>query len=231
MANVGTESAGPSEDSDAYSGSAECNEIALGGATKRCADTLLAFAGLLALLPLFSLVCIAIKATTPGPMFYGHKRIGHRGKTFKCWKFRTMVADGDAVLRAHFDQCPDARKEWETSRKLSNDPRVTALGHVLRKYSVDELPQLLNVLQGDMSFVGPRPVVEDELEMYGPFAADYLAARPGITGLWQTSGRSDTSYEFRVALDNRYVREWSFFADIKILLKTIPVVVGARGSY
>ena len=142
-----------------------------------------------------------------------------------------MMTDGDAVLERHFASNPKARLEWAASRKLKDDPRVTALGRVLRVYSVDELPQLINVLRGEMSFVGPRPVVTDELDRYGPSAQAYLAARPGITGLWQTSGRSDTSYENRVELDSQYVSEWSFWMDFMILLRTIPVVLGAKGSY
>lgn len=203
----------------------------LGGRTKRAADAALAAASLITFLPLLALLCLAIKLKSPGPVFYGHERIGLRGKPFRCWKLRTMVCDGEAILEAHFASDPEARREWEETRKLTDDPRVTALGKILRTYSVDELPQLINVLFGDMSFVGPRPVVKDELERYGPYVQAYLSARPGITGLWQTSGRSDTSYEYRVALDDRYGREWSFATDIRILLRTIPVVLGARGSY
>jgi exopolysaccharide production protein ExoY len=204
---------------------------AIGGWSKRVIDSFLAGLAVTALLPLFALLFLAIKFGSPGPVLFGHERIGLRGQTFRCWKLRTMVTDGDAVLQAYLAANPEARIEWEETRKLTNDPRVTALGHVLRKYSVDELPQLINVLRGEMSFVGPRPVVVDELERYGPHAQAYLSARPGITGLWQTSGRSDTSYENRVALDDRYVRDWSFGEDIRILFRTIPVVLGARGSY
>ncbi|MEM7717656.1 MAG: sugar transferase [Pseudomonadota bacterium] len=204
---------------------------ALGGWSKRVVDSIVAAAALVAFLPLFILLCIAIKLSSPGPVLYGHERIGLRGKPFRCWKLRTMVCDGEAVLKAHLASDPNAQREWIETRKLTNDPRVTPLGQVLRTYSVDELPQLINVLFGEMSFVGPRPVVEEELERYGPYARAYLSARPGITGLWQTSGRSDTSYEYRVALDERYVREWSFTADVRILLRTVPVVLGARGSY
>jgi len=203
----------------------------LGGWTKRFADGLLASAAIVLFLPLFLLLFLAIKVSSPGPVLYGHQRIGLRGKPFRCWKLRTMVCDADAVLAAHLAAHPEAKREWDEARKLTHDPRVTPLGQVLRTYSVDELPQLINVLFGEMSFVGPRPVVKDELERYGPYVQAYLSARPGITGLWQTSGRSDTSYDYRVALDDRYVREWSFAADIRILLRTVPVVLGARGSY
>lgn len=204
---------------------------ALGGRSKRLIDSILAGLAVVALLPLFSLLFLAIKLGSPGPVLFGHERVGLRGKKFRCWKLRTMVTNGDAVLQAHLAANPDAAHEWNETRKLTNDPRVTPLGLILRKYSVDELPQLINVLRGEMSFVGPRPVVDDELERYGPHAQAYLSARPGITGLWQTSGRSDTSYENRVALDDRYVRDWSFAEDIRILFRTIPVVLGARGSY
>ncbi len=205
--------------------------LALGGWTKRITDVVLAGVALIALLPLFILLYFAVRASSPGPALYGHERVGLRGNRFRCWKLRTMVTNGDAVLAAHLEANPEARKEWDENRKLTSDPRVTPLGHVLRKYSVDELPQLLNVLRGEMSFVGPRPVVDDELKRYGAQAQSYLSARPGITGLWQTSGRSDTSYETRVAMDDRYYHDWSFAEDIRILFRTIPVVLGARGSY
>ena len=207
------------------------SQSALGGWSKRLVDSVLSGLALAAFLPFFALLCLAVKLSSPGPVLFGHERIGLRGKKFCCWKLRTMVCDGDAVLQAFLEANPEAKREWIETRKLTNDPRVTPLGHVLRKYSVDELPQLINVLRGEMSFVGPRPVVDDELERYGSYAQAYLSARPGITGLWQTSGRSDTSYEYRVALDHRYVRDWSFAEDFRILLRTIPVVFGARGSY
>lgn len=210
---------------------AATDEHVLGGWSKRAMDAILAAVLLLACLPLFVLLCIAIRLTSPGPALYGHERVGLRGKPFRCWKLRTMVCDGDAILKAHLASNPEARREWDETRKLTDDPRVTSLGKVFRTYSVDELPQLINVLFGDMSFVGPRPVVEDELKRYGAYRHAYLSARPGITGLWQTSGRSDTSYDYRVALDDRYVREWSFATDMRILLRTVPVVLGARGSY
>lgn len=204
---------------------------AIGGIAKRILDAMLALLCLIAFLPLLILLAIAIRRSSPGPVLFGHKRVGHHGQSFRCWKFRTMVTNGDALLETHFASNPDARSEWQATRKLKDDPRVTSLGRVLRAYSVDELPQLLNVLLGQMSFVGPRPVVTDELNLYGPSAEAYLAARPGITGLWQTSGRSDTSYEYRVALDSRYVSEWSLWKDCLILLRTIPVVLGTKGSY
>ncbi len=206
------------------------SDTPVGGPAKRVFDAVFALALLLAFAPLLILVALAVKLVSPGPAFYGHTRIGFGGAAFKCWKFRTMVVNGDEVLAQYLDEHPEARAEWEDNRKLRHDPRVTALGEVLRKYSVDELPQLFNVLLGQMSFVGPRPVVRAELKRYGAASASYLATRPGITGLWQTSGRSDTSYEARVALDDRYVSEWSAGLDAVILIKTIPVVLGARGS-
>ncbi len=218
----------PSQDQKAKS---SLPPTALGGWSKRLIDSVLAGIAVIALLPLFALLFLAIKLGSPGPVLFGHERVGLRGKPFRCWKLRTMVTNGDEVLHAYLEANPKAKAEWAETRKLTNDPRVTPLGSVLRKYSVDELPQLINVLRGEMSFVGPRPVVDDELERYGVYAQAYLSARPGITGLWQTSGRSDTSYEHRVAMDDRYVRDWSFSEDIRILFRTIPVVLGARGSY
>jgi exopolysaccharide production protein ExoY len=202
----------------------------VGGGFKRMLDASVALSCIVFFLPLFVMVALIIRMSSPGPVFYGHVRIGHGGRAFRCWKFRTMVVDGDTVLERHLATVPGARAEWEANRKLRDDPRVTRIGQVLRDYSVDELPQLFNVLFGDMSIVGPRPVVQDELDRYGPAAAAYLAARPGITGLWQTSGRSDTSYERRVELDARYVTEWSLWLDCLIMARTVPVVLGARGA-
>lgn len=203
---------------------------ALGGILKRSLDICVAGSFLVLFAPLLLLVAAAVWRTSSGPVLFGHSRIGHGGKPFRCWKFRTMVVDGETVLAAHFARNPDARTEWDATRKLKHDPRVTPLGRVLRAYSVDELPQLFNVLSGEMSLVGPRPVVAEELERYGPAVSAYLSARPGITGLWQTSGRSDASYGQRIALDSRYAAEWSFALDLWILLRTIPVVLGARGA-
>ncbi len=161
---------------------------------------------------------------------YGHKRIGRSGKAFSCLKFRSMVENGDYVLNKHFSETPEARLEWDASRKLTNDPRVTRIGHVLRKTSLDELPQLLNVLKGEMSLVGPRPIVQDEVIQYGDHFTSYLSMTPGITGLWQTSGRSDTSYRERVMLDVWYARNWSLWYDVVILLRTIPALLKQAGA-
>ncbi len=204
---------------------------ALGGRVKRTFDILAAAFALTFLLPLFALVAVAVKLSSRGDVLYGHVRIGHAGREFRCWKFRTMVSDGDAVLERYLADHPDERDEWVKNRKLRNDPRVTRIGAVLRAYSVDELPQIINVLAGEMSLVGPRPVVQDELEMYGPAASHYLGTRPGITGLWQVSGRSDTSYEQRITFDTNYVLNWSLIGDFAIMFRTIPAVLSSKGSY
>ena len=203
---------------------------ALGGMVKRTFDLVLATSVLLLLSPLFVFTAIAIRLTSRGPVLFGHLRVGHGGQTFRCWKFRTMCADAEQVLAAYLESNPAAKQEWQTHRKLKDDPRITRLGRVLREYSVDELPQLINVIRGEMSLVGPRPVVRDELAYYSKDAAQYCATRPGITGLWQVSGRSDVDYTRRVELDTRYVATWSFWSDIAILLRTVPAVLGARGS-
>ncbi|MEJ6393530.1 sugar transferase [Gymnodinialimonas sp. 2305UL16-5] len=205
--------------------------FAVGGVAKRCLDFSMALFALLVLSPLLLFVILAIKLTSPGPVFFGHERVGFGRNTFKCWKFRTMCVDADRVLSECLASNPELRAEWDATQKLKDDPRVTRLGRVLREYSVDELPQLFNVLLGDMSFVGPRPVVDAELVRFGDSAPLYLSARPGITGLWQISGRSDTSYSERVQLDAQYVTRWSLWQDVMIVLKTVPVVLGARGSY
>ena len=203
----------------------------IGGLLKRSFDIVGSLAGLVLLSPLFLMVAMLVKLSDNGPIFYGHKRIGRGGRIFSCLKFRTMVPDGERVLNAYLAANPEANAEWLATRKLKNDPRVTRVGQVLRKLSLDELPQILNILQGDMSLVGPRPVVRDELEIYGSAAVYYLKSRPGLTGLWQVSGRNDVSYDTRVAYDRHYVENWSLFQDIRIIFKTVPAVWMSRGSY
>lgn len=202
----------------------------LGGFRKRVFDMVGAASLLILFSPLFLLIALSVKLDDRGPIFFGHRRIGHDGKPFLCLKFRTMVTDGDARLAAYLAENPLARAEWTRNRKLRNDVRVTPMGRVLRKLSLDELPQLLNVLRGDMSLVGPRPIMDEEMPLYGDRGSYYLRSRPGLTGKWQVSGRSDTTYEERVRLDSYYVEHWSFSGDIWIILKTIPVVLLAKGS-
>ena len=204
---------------------------AIGGVWKRGFDISGALAALIILSPLFLMLAAMIKFSDGGSIFYRHARIGRNGQGFDCLKFRTMVDNGDEVLAAHFARYPAAREEWLATRKLKDDPRVTRLGIVLRRLSLDELPQIFNILTGDMSIVGPRPVVKKELELYGKAASYYLKSRPGLTGLWQISGRNDVSYAQRVAYDMHYVENWSIVFDVKIILRTVPVVCAARGSY
>lgn len=203
----------------------------IGGLIKRGFDIAGSLIGLIALSPLFLMVALLVKFSDGGPIFYGHSRIGRGGRIFPCLKFRTMVQDGERVLAVYLAANPDANAEWIATRKLRSDPRVTRVGAVLRKLSLDELPQIINILQGEMSLVGPRPVVRDELEIYGSSAVYYLKSRPGLTGLWQVSGRNDVSYDSRVAFDRHYVENWSLFEDIRIIIKTVPAVWMSRGCY
>ena len=166
-----------------------------------------------------------------GPVFFGHTRIGRNGATFKCLKFRSMSIDAAARLEAYLDQNPGARAEWERDHKLRDDPRVTQWGAFMRKSSIDELPQLINVLRGEMNLVGPRPIVEAEVRRYGRYIAHYVSVSPGITGLWQVSGRNDTTYRRRVAIDAVYARTRSIDMDVWILLMTVVVVLTRKGSY
>jgi exopolysaccharide production protein ExoY len=205
--------------------------LPIGGLVKRSFDVTAAACALIFFSPLFLMIMALVKFTDHGPAFYGHGRIGHNGRTFKCMKFRTMAVNGDELLRAYLLNNPEAQEEWRKTRKLKDDPRVTTVGKVLRKLSLDELPQLINIIRGDMSVVGPRPVVDEELKVYDSFAVYYLRTRPGLTGLWQISGRNDVSYESRIAFDTHYVQNWSLFRDIAIIMKTIPAVCFARGSY
>lgn len=197
----------------------------IGLASKRVIDIILAISGIVLLAPLLIICFFATILTSPGPALFRHKRVGFQGRYFDCLKFRTMVMDAPERLQQLLDSDPVAAAEWTAYRKLRHDPRITAIGSILRKSSLDELPQLFNVLKGDMSIVGPRPVTDEELVKYSDAIGHYLACRPGITGLWQVSGRSNTTYEKRVACDSFYARKWSMGLDAKIMIVTIPAVL------
>lgn len=197
----------------------------------RALDVLIALAVLIFVAPLMIVVAIAIKVQDGGPIFFGHSRIGYEGRSFRCWKFRSMVVDAEARLAALLAADAEARREWNEDQKLRRDPRVTMLGRFLRVSSVDELPQLFNVLSGEMSLVGPRPIVTAEVARYGSRFNHYCSVRPGITGLWQVSGRNDTSYRTRVALDCLYARRRNLGLDTAVLARTVPAVLLRRGSY
>jgi exopolysaccharide production protein ExoY len=197
----------------------------VGGSPKRAIDFAIALAAIILLFPLMLIIMGLIKLAMGGSIFFAHSRIGYRGRRFHCYKFRTMVVNAEEVLARHLAGDLHAAQEWRETRKLRNDPRVTSFGRLLRKSSLDELPQLINVLRGDMSCVGPRPIVPDELQRYGPHATEYLQARPGLTGMWQVSGRNALDYADRVALDSHYVRNWSLWTDLAILGKTLFAVM------
>jgi exopolysaccharide production protein ExoY len=204
---------------------------ALGGAAKRSFDVAAALLAIVLLLPLLLLVALVVKLADRGPVFYRHRRVGRNAVPFQCLKFRTMVVNSDEVLRRHLAVNNHAAQEWRETRKLKDDPRITALGRVLRRTSVDELPQLFNILAGEMSVVGPRPIVDAEIVKYGATIAYYYSARPGLTGKWQVTGRNDVDYRRRVQLDQEYVANWRFTTDVRIILKTVVVVVASRGCY
>jgi Undecaprenyl-phosphate galactose phosphotransferase WbaP len=198
---------------------------------KRVFDLILvALLGSLALVPGL-LIALAIVIDSRGPVFFAHRRVGRARRTFRLWKFRSMVGDADALLERYLRQHPERASEWERTHKLKDDPRVTRVGRFLRKTSLDELPQLWNVLRGDMSMVGPRPIVAAEAAKYGPAFGLYSQVLPGLTGLWQVSGRNDTQYSRRVELDCHYIRNWSASRDLGILLKTAGVIARGRGAY
>ncbi len=198
---------------------------------KRVLDLMVVAAFSPFLVPLFCIIGCLIKITSRGPLFFGHRRIGQNGRTFKAWKFRTMVHDADAVLKRHLEANPALAEEWRLTHKLKNDPRVTPLGRLLRRASLDELPQVLNVLTGEMSLVGPRPIVGLEVDKYGEGYGLYCRVKPGITGLWQVSGRNNTTYPERVAYDQYYVRNWSVWLDLYILKNTVRTVLTGDGAY
>jgi len=197
----------------------------------RIFDIVFSLGAILFFAPLMIVIAIAIMLFDPGPIFFSQQRIGKCAKLFRCLKFRTMVVDAEARLAELLSNSPAARAEWEAEQKLRKDPRITPLGVFLRRSSLDELPQLFNVLMGDMSLVGPRPIVIDEVSRYGRYFGNYCTVRPGITGLWQVSGRSDVKYRRRVALDVSYIRSKDLFFNLKILYLTIPNVLLSRGSY
>jgi len=199
--------------------------------TKRCIDVVVASVVLVCTCPIFFAIAVAIKLDSPGPVLFAHPRVGRHGKPLRVMKFRTMVLDADRALRDHLRRAPEQKAAWEASFKLHDDPRITRIGRFLRRFSLDELPQLVNVLRGEMSLVGPRPVVHDELRRFGNGAALILRAAPGITGLWAVSGRSNVSYDERVELECRYVTDWSLRLDLSIIIRTIPVVLRGSGSY
>jgi len=180
--------------------------------------------------PLMALVAWLIWKRDGAPIFFGHYRVGRDGELFRCLKFRSMYRDADRMLKDLLESDPQARAEWDRDQKLGNDPRITPVGHFLRKTSLDELPQLFNVLRGEMSLVGPRPITTGELTRYGAARWHYLSVQPGMTGLWQVSGRNNTTYDERVALDRRYVEARSFRLDLSILFRTIKVVVARDGA-
>ncbi len=198
---------------------------------KRCLDLLVITISLPFVLPIFAILCLLIKLTSKGPIFYGHPRIGKNGKPFKCWKFRSMCINSQEILKEILENNPQMRAEWEKDHKFVNDPRVTKFGKFLRKTSLDELPQLINIFLGQMSLVGPRPVTEEELNKYGELKDYVLSVSPGLSGMWQVSGRSDTGYEERISLDSFYIQNWSIWLDIWILLKTVWVVIKRKGAY
>ena len=186
---------------------------------------------LIFILPMMLLVALTIFVQDGGPVVFAHRRLGRNGRHFYCLKFRSMAADAEERLAELLARDPVAREEWARDHKLKNDPRITKLGHFLRKSSLDELPQLFNVLRGEMSLVGPRPIVDGEVEKYGHRFDSYCAVKPGITGLWQVSGRNDVSYRTRVALDCTYARTKTLGLDLWIMAATVPAVLCRRGSY
>lgn len=202
----------------------------LTNALKWVFDRVFAAAALLFFLPFFVIVAGLILIKDGRPIFFGHERVGKDGKVFKCLKFRTMVRDADKRIAHILATDPSAALEWRETQKLENDPRIHCAGRFLRKTSLDELPQFINVLRGEMSVVGPRPIVADEAKQYGEYYSDYLSVRPGVTGLWQVSGRSDTSYSDRVALDVEYVSNHNMLQDVAIIAKTVSVVLSCNGA-
>lgn len=198
---------------------------------KRIIDIFLCLIAAIIVIPVSIVLAIGVKISSPGPVFFGHKRVGKNGKIIKCWKFRSMFKNSQEMLEKILTEDPVRKAEWEKDRKFLDDPRVTSFGKFLRKTSLDELPQLWNIFVGEMSFVGPRPVTNDELDKYGDNSEYVLSVTPGLSGMWQISGRSDTGYEERITLDTYYIQNWSVWLDIWIIIKTVWVVINGKGAY
>jgi exopolysaccharide biosynthesis polyprenyl glycosylphosphotransferase len=204
--------------------------VGVGARVKRLMDTVLAGLGVLVFSPLLLVLAVLVKLTSRGPVLFGHRRLGEGGTPIRVYKFRSMVVDAEVRLQEVLAADPSLRAEYEATYKLKQDPRVTRLGRWLRRTSMDELPQLFNVLRGDLSLVGPRPIVADEIAKYGSASAVILRVRPGVTGLWQVSGRSDVDYGERVRLDMEYITHWSLWLDLRILAATLPAVLRRKGA-
>ena len=200
-------------------------------AFKRMFDLICTILGGILISPVILIIAIRVAIDNRGNVIFTHWRVGRNGKLFPCYKFQTMLPMSEEKLNEYLEENPEAKREWEETFKLTDDPRVTKLGAWLRKTSLDELPQLWNVIRGDMSLVGPRPIVEAEIEKYAENIREYYMVLPGITGMWQVSGRSDTTYEERVAMDTWYVRNWSVWIDIMYLFKTVKAVLTGKGAY
>jgi len=208
----------------------EFHTTPFGGALKRTFDIVVTAALIVVLAPLLFLLALAVKVQDGGPVFFVQQRVGYRGGRFPCLKFRSMIVQAEARMEDVLRDDPEAAREWREKQKLTRDPRVTSVGIVLRATSADEFPQLINVLRGDMSIVGPRPMLPEQTDDYGPAYSRYCAARPGITGLWQVSGRSETTFRRRAELDEIYLQGWSLLTDLSLLVRTIGVVVRKRGA-
>jgi len=197
---------------------------------KRTFDIAVAIAALIFFAPLIAVFSVMIRIADGHPAVFAQHRRGKNGKMFRCYKLRSMIPNATEELKTLLANDLNARREWNMTQKLQDDPRITRIGKFIRKTSIDELPQFINVLKGDMSIVGPRPIVESEVSKYGSQIASYDAVKPGITGLWQVSGRSGTSYSARVELDSKYARDRNFWSDVKIVIMTIPAVLFSRGA-
>jgi Undecaprenyl-phosphate galactose phosphotransferase WbaP len=220
-------------DFDGILGFATSHKLKMGWnmACKRCMDLVIVILGGIIISPVLILIALLVKLTSPGPVLYGQIRMGINGSRFKAYKFRSMVVDAEERLKALLESDPAAREQWESDHKLKNDPRITRIGKFLRKTSLDEFPQLINILKGEMSLVGPRPIVDDEIKKYGEDFSRIFSVKPGLSGLWQVSGRSDTDYTSRVAFDTYYLQNWSVWLDLWVLYKTVGVVFRGRGAY
>ena len=201
------------------------------GFLKRGMDLILMVIMIPTIVPIMLIIALMIKMDSRGKVFFTHTRIGKGGRKFKVLKFRTMVLDADKKLEQFLEKHPELKMEWKYNHKLRSDPRVTKVGRTLRRFSLDELPQFMNILKGEMSLIGPRPITDDEVAKYGDSFEFYKLVRPGLTGLWQVSGRNNTSYRRRVELDEYYVCNWSLKLDIKILIQTVKVVLMGEGAY